>query len=236
MANFFLYIQILFFYFLIAGLLFYIASRKKDLAFRKALWKKFGVYFLLVFVVMFLFFVGGIYTISLLLILQFFAIREWWLSKNGLSFFAMWSSGGVLLAVLITPYIQYPSGDELLAYYFFVVIFDGFSQAFGQWLKGPKILPSVSPNKTWSGFLGGCVMLLLARYFLVDFGLHTIEIVILSFVALAGDLLASGFKRIAQIKDYPMLIPGHGGVLDRFDSFFFVLFFTTIIKCCAYVS
>jgi phosphatidate cytidylyltransferase len=235
MANFYLYIQILFFYFAVAAGLFYLAGRKSERVVRNALWKKFIVYFFLVFLVMFVFHSGPQLTLGLVSLLQVVAVVEWWLSSRKLRLSVQLFSGVILFIIFCTPYFNVPSQEEFLSFYFFVIIFDGFSQAFGQWLKGPKIFPSVSPNKTWSGFLGGWMMVVVARYFLVDFGLDLGEIVFFSFVALTGDLLASGFKRVAQIKDYPTSIPGHGGVLDRFDSFFFLIFVLSFLKCLSYV-
>jgi phosphatidate cytidylyltransferase len=235
MANFYLYIQILLFYFAFAAGLFYLAGRRNEWAVKRALWKKYIVYFFLVFLVMFVFYAGPLPTLGFFIILQAVAVMEWWLTSRQLRLSVQLISGGFLSIVLVTPYFSFPLQEEFLSFYFFVIIFDGFSQAFGQWLKGPKMIHSVSPNKTWSGFIGGWMMVVVARYFLVDFGLEIGEITLYSFVALIGDLLASGFKRVAQIKDFPTSIPGHGGVLDRFDSFFFVIFVMTLFKCLSYV-
>jgi phosphatidate cytidylyltransferase len=84
----------------------------------------------------------------------------------------------------------------------------------------------VSPNKTLEGSLGGLVMALAAAYLLKDFfnvglGYLLTMTALLCVIALAGDLLASWYKRLHEVKDYSKLIPGHGGMLDRFDSFIF---------------
>jgi phosphatidate cytidylyltransferase len=100
-----------------------------------------------------------------------------------------------------------------------VVIFDGFSQICGQLFGRHKMVPRISPGKTWEGFLGGiaitaAIMVLYLR------DVHAILLILLLAIgALAGDLLASYFKRICGVKDYGNWIPGHGGLLDRFDGF-----------------
>lgn len=104
----------------------------------------------------------------------------------------------------------------------------------GRLMKGPKLAPVVSPGKTRSGAVSGIVGGTLAavvyhRLALVPSGL-TIPLwqvvtmgVVLSVVGQIGDLVESLFKREAGVKDSSHLIPGHGGVLDRLDSLYFVL-------------
>ena len=105
----------------------------------------------------------------------------------------------------------------------------------GRTIGGPKLIPAVSPGKTISGALGGVVAsmlvsLLFAKTVLVPvahigftpwgallFGL------LISVTAQVGDLFESLLKREAKVKDSSRIIPGHGGVLDRFDSLLFVL-------------
>jgi len=110
--------------------------------------------------------------------------------------------------------------------YFTVVTFDGFSQLTGQLFGKRKLLPQISPNKTFEGLLGGLILTTSSSFFFfqyIDFSIgQTIATAIsICFTALTGDLLASLLKRKYQIKDYSKLIPGHGGILDRFDSFIF---------------
>lgn len=96
----------------------------------------------------------------------------------------------------------------------------------GSWLQGPKFAPKISPNKTWSGFLGGCLfgtlVGVLLSYILVlpPLGLTLIVIISLLFTITAhlGDLFESAVKRHLGVKDTSSLLPGHGGLLDRLDS------------------
>jgi phosphatidate cytidylyltransferase len=94
-------------------------------------------------------------------------------------------------------------------------------RAFG----GPKLLPAVSPKKTWSGAIAGTlgamiVAVLVANYY-GAFNLVAIAIIalLLSIMAQLGDLLESWVKRQFGAKDASHLIPGHGGVMDRLDGF-----------------
>ncbi|MFA6335111.1 MAG: phosphatidate cytidylyltransferase [Bacteroidales bacterium] len=95
---------------------------------------------------------------------------------------------------------------------------------FGQ-KRGHKLFPSISPKKSWEGFLGGLLFAIIAALLLyllrlVDIGLiHTISIaLIINLFGVFGDLVESQFKRNFDIKDSGKLIPGHGGLLDRFDG------------------
>jgi len=87
-----------------------------------------------------------------------------------------------------------------------------------------KLSPEISPNKTVEGFIGGIIgsVALTTIYSLlanIGFSWRIILLTILtSIVSQIGDLIASKIKRITGIKDYGNLIPGHGGILDRFDS------------------
>jgi phosphatidate cytidylyltransferase len=104
----------------------------------------------------------------------------------------------------------------------------------GRTFGGPKLAPKVSPGKTWSGSTAGLVggtlvaplfgALILPRVGL-DVPLWQLVVIagLLSVIGQIGDLAESLFKREAGVKDSSHLIPGHGGVLDRFDSLYFVV-------------
>ena len=101
-----------------------------------------------------------------------------------------------------------------------------------------KLCPKISPKKTWEGAIGGIlgsVILsgLFGLFFAKEFLIHCLVIGFLaSIVSMFGDLTASIFKRKMGIKDYGNLIPGHGGILDRFDSVLFtgpVVYFYAVI-------
>ncbi|MCI5059723.1 MAG: phosphatidate cytidylyltransferase [Alphaproteobacteria bacterium] len=111
----------------------------------------------------------------------------------------------------------------------------------GKFIGGPKMAPSISPNKTWAGLLGAVlgafIMVCIVNYgmpqipfeyqrqlFFPFFNLPLLVFLALLFAVLGqiGDLLISSYKRRAHRKDTGTLIPGHGGLLDRIDSLLFV--------------
>jgi phosphatidate cytidylyltransferase len=105
----------------------------------------------------------------------------------------------------------------------------------GRTFGGRKLIPSVSPGKTVSGAVGGVVWSVALAWLYVAFVLRpaaqlamtfmgiVLFGVVISVVAQIGDLFESLLKREANVKDSSNLLPGHGGVLDRLDSLFFVL-------------
>lgn len=92
----------------------------------------------------------------------------------------------------------------------------------GRGIGGPKIAPSISPNKTWAGLGGGMIAALLLSVALNRcFGLPDMLMIlspVLTIFAQAGDFFESWMKRRAGVKDSGTLLPGHGGVLDRLDG------------------
>ena len=107
--------------------------------------------------------------------------------------------------------------------------------AFGRWLGRRKLHPTVSPGKTVAGAVGGTALAVVAAVAYNTYVLHpTAQLalapwtapifgVVVSVVAQVGDLAESLVKREAGVKDSSGAIPGHGGVLDRLDSLYFVL-------------
>lgn len=97
--------------------------------------------------------------------------------------------------------------------------------AFGKVLGGPKIAPSISPNKTWAGLLGGIFGATLTCLAFQYFVLYPMEISplilgpLIAVVAQAGDFWESYVKRRFGVKDSSNILPGHGGILDRMDGF-----------------
>jgi phosphatidate cytidylyltransferase len=92
----------------------------------------------------------------------------------------------------------------------------------GRVLGGPKFWPHVSPKKTWSGTVAGWVLAALVGWAFMgplgaDAGLIGAS-VLLAFAGQMGDIAESAIKRRRGVKDSSDLIPGHGGVLDRFDA------------------
>lgn len=122
-------------------------------------------------------------------------------------------------------------GLAILCYVFVVV----WSTDIGAYMIGRKIgkhklWPVISPNKTWEGSIGAviCAVIFSAIYvFLVPMGrdktMLILLAILLSVIGQMGDLVESAFKRFYGVKDSGKILPGHGGILDRFDSMLFVL-------------
>jgi len=107
---------------------------------------------------------------------------------------------------------------ELLYFIIFVSFFnDTLAYIFGKLIKGPLIIPSISPKKTYSGtlisFLFTCILIYLFNYPLY-------LSILLSLSLFIGDIFFSFVKRMNNLKDFSNILKGHGGMLDRLDSMF----------------
>lgn len=119
---------------------------------------------------------------------------------------------GIVLAILLLIWT-----NDTMAYF------------IGRWIGKHKLLERISPKKTWEGFFGGIVFSLIAGFIIFKW-LKTFDFItwigialIVSVFGTAGDLFQSMLKRQAGVKDSGKLLPGHGGVYDRFDAFIFCL-------------
>ena len=103
--------------------------------------------------------------------------------------------------------------------------FDTFAYLLGVRFGKHKIMPSISPKKSWEGFAGGYIFTIIAAYITSEYFLLTDSYLalkisfVLPFTATIGDFLESYYKREAGVKDSGSFIPGHGGILDRMDAF-----------------
>lgn len=91
----------------------------------------------------------------------------------------------------------------------------------GRSVGGPRFAPAISPNKTWSGFVGGVAASAVLGGVMAQYGLPlwlAVATPVLAIVSALGDLYESWLKRRAGIKDSGTLLPGHGGMLDRLDG------------------
>ncbi len=132
---------------------------------------------------------------------------------------------------LLTDDIQGVKQDERVQLLFFFILVvqlnDVLQYAWGKWLGRQVIVPSISPNKTWEGFLGGVASATLvgaALWWATPFKQpwHAAGMAfVISVMGFAGGLTMSAIKRDRGVKDYGTLVVGHGGVLDRIDSICF---------------
>jgi phosphatidate cytidylyltransferase len=151
-----------------------------------------------------------------------------------------WLVGGFLYALVPALALLWirdraPQGLELL-YWVFIVTWSTDIGAFfaGRGIGGPKLAPTISPNKTWAGLIGGMASASLAGWAWVQYVMLPLSLLWLAplFAAAAqgGDLFESWLKRRAGAKDSGTMLPGHGGVLDRLDGLVVVATLTALCQ------
>lgn len=127
--------------------------------------------------------------------------------------------------------------QPVLAFFILLWSNDTFAYLIGKFLGKHKLMENVSPKKTWEGFIGGIAFAVLAGYLLKEHvpmfaGNNWIFIsILIGIFGTMGDLYESRFKRWAGVKDSGQIMPGHGGVLDRFDGVMFSIPFVLGILC-----
>ncbi len=131
--------------------------------------------------------------------------------------------------LLILPVKNFNAGSiGLVLFLLFMTQFNDVCQyVWGKLTGKHKIIPKVSPNKTWEGFLGGLGSITISSGFIaplltpLNFTQGVFAGLLISVGGFVGDVVISSVKRDLQIKDSGYLIPGHGGILDRLDSLTF---------------
>jgi phosphatidate cytidylyltransferase len=129
-------------------------------------------------------------------------------------------------ALGLPKYSSYDSNFSLEVIFLFILIWssDTFAYLVGKSIGKHKMAPKISPKKTWEGYAGGVVLTLVLSYFVEMYqpqlrGNWMIVGFLIAAFAPLGDLVESQLKRTFGVKDSGNIIPGHGGVLDRLDSF-----------------
>jgi len=127
----------------------------------------------------------------------------------------------------------------LLGILILIWVFDSLAYCCGTLFGKHRLYERISPKKSWEGTIGGAFFTVVASYFLnilfpvLDKTDWIIIAIIVVIFGTLGDLIESMFKRSSHVKDSGNLLPGHGGILDRFDSFIFTIpwiFFYLIFK------
>lgn len=147
---------------------------------------------------------------------------------------ASYMLGGVLLIAssMVLANLYRDMGIRFIVYLFMITILtDTFAYSTGRLIGKHKLLESVSPNKTWEGFIGGLLVATFSStvYYLTVISPNSSLFVIILFTLLLsiigqlGDLFFSAIKRYYKVKDFSNIMPGHGGILDRLDSIIFVM-------------
>jgi phosphatidate cytidylyltransferase len=177
------------------------------------------------------------YFFLLLMILVFFGmIYEWRVMCKQSKLYILF--GYLIITIscgslIVTRFLE-SNYIPLLIYFSIIWTVDSMALVGGKTIGGIKLAPKISPNKTWSGLVVGivcsgfiaCLLSYLTDYNLSDFYKFGINDKILIFlfalclglISQISDLFISFFKRKFKIKDSGKIIPGHGGMLDRFDS------------------
>ena len=166
---------------------------------------------------------GSFYLIFFTIICFFVSIYEWNKMVKKIKF--------KFLGSLFLIFSFYTFYEISIAYFWIYVLLvcvstDIGGYVFGKLFKGPK-LTKISPNKTYSGMIGGYLLslILLKLFFnLYDSSVNEewfIVTILISTVSQIGDIIVSYFKRLSKVKDTGKIIPGHGGLLDRIDGMIF---------------
>jgi len=220
----FLY-SILLVYFFLGGIITYFINKDNDPQTSKKYWLKYIVYLLIVN----LLFISILINTSIFLILSilillmgYYEIISSILRTNN---FRTGIPALLIFSGFAFLYVKFSFLPEKYLFYalYITTVFDAMSQLSGQLFGKKKLLPTVSPNKTYEGLAGGLIFSTFTSFGirnLLDLGIYeAIGLgILISGFAFSGDLLASYCKRKFMIKDFSNLIPGHGGFLDRFDS------------------
>ena len=128
-------------------------------------------------------------------------------------------------------------GSYVMTLWFILMVWsvDIGGYIIGTYLRGPKLAPRISPNKTWSGLIGGVILAIAVSfiYLYIVKNIYGLALpmreqmrfaqlgALVACIAQIGDLAESAIKRFLQLKDSSSLIPGHGGVFDRIDGLIF---------------
>ena len=181
---------------------------------------------------LFFIFAGSFYLIFFTLICFFVSIYEWnnMIKKIELKFFGS-------LFLIFSFYTFYKISDSHLLIFVLLVCAstDIGGYIFGKLFKGPKLI-RISPNKTYSGMIGGYLLSLIFLLFYMNWINQTINLewfiitILISTVSQIGDIAISYFKRLSKVKDTGKIIPGHGGLLDRIDGMIFAFPVFYLIK------
>ncbi|RLD30001.1 MAG: phosphatidate cytidylyltransferase [Bacteroidetes bacterium] len=186
----------------------------------------------------------------LTIFVQLFLIRDLF-SEKALPLFitkryintTLYLSSAFIFIILIANYYESFNPNILLGAFILVWVNDSFAFLIGKNFGKQKLFPRISPKKTVEGFLGGLFFSCVASYFVAEFTgtLNStnwlIMSVIISVFGTLGDLIESKYKRQAKVKDSGVIMPGHGGLLDRLDSIIFAApFIYLFLRILKYVS
>ena len=155
--------------------------------------------------------------------------------SKGFSFFIVYVNLSIscILNLLVSP-TEVGGTSFFIVFVLAVACADIGGYFGGRLFGGPKVLEHVSPGKTWAGILAGWVSVVVFYQILKVFDLFVSDLFFFVFFGIAlssqvGDFIESHIKRNLGVKDTDNIIPGHGGLLDRFDGLIFASFFVKIV-------
>ncbi len=127
-----------------------------------------------------------------------------------------------IVIIFIYNFYEVINTNRKIFYFIIFISFynDTIAYIFGRLIKGPLIVSSISPKKTWSGTLLSIFVSFFTIYY---FGYPVIISFLLSISLFFGDIFFSFIKRVNNLKDFSNILKGHGGILDRLDSMFFFI-------------
>ena len=174
-----------------------------------------------------------LFAISFFLFLSLIYISFFFKVKLSKLFGIVYVSSPYCVLILLSRDYNYQ--DYLILILFYAIVTDTSSFLVGRFLKGWKIAPRISPGKTISGSIGGIIVpsiisLLFFTKIYDSVLLIVVTSIFFSMIVQIGDLIESYYKRVCFVKESSNLIPGHGGVLDRFDGLALLIVFVYILK------
>ena len=179
----------------------------------------------------------------LLLLALFFSFIEWFkLNKKNFNFISISGFVIILLSIFFAYYLRGndTKSKTIFLWIVFVCFFSDTGGYFVGKFFGEKKISKISPKKTYAGLYGSFIFsifpILIVHFFESNILILSTKSIILSLLfslfCQLGDMTVSYFKRKNKIKDTGILIPGHGGLLDRIDGLIFVIIFSGILKMC----
>ena len=181
---------------------------------------------------------GSFYLIFFSIICFFVSIYEWNKMVKKIELKVL---GTLFLIFSFYTFYETTSTDLWIFVLFVCVSTDIGGYVFGKLFKGPK-LTKISPNKTYSGMIGGYLLSLI--FLKLFFNLYDSSVneewfivtILISTVSQIGDIIISYFKRLSKLKDTGKIIPGHGGLLDRIDGMIFAFPIFYLVEITGYLK
>lgn len=212
---------------------------------KSELLKRFISSIILLPIIFFIIIKGSILFYLLLLLAFTISVYEWHQMSKNKSYYLYGFIFLIISFLCIYKLRINPDNDflKLIIVTIICILTDIGGYIFGKFFKGPK-LTKYSPNKTYSGVIGGYLLSLSSIIFFINFEIFngeyllrfTLFVFLVSTVSQFGDICVSYFKRISKIKDTGNIIPGHGGLLDRIDGMIFAYPFSYLITLTTYFS